>query len=96
MFQCICFLHLSDVSYRCKINPIHILYCFQDYIPCLPLNAAAADIPDDIVNPHNDATIKRLQKDNWTKEAIAASVFKQMLMVLKVMKEDLDHRVKLL
>ena len=96
MFQCISFLALSDVSYRYKIDPIHILYCFQDYIPCLPLNTAAAEIPDNIVNPYNNATIKRSQKDKWTKKAIAASVFKQMLMVLRVMKEDLDHRVKLL
>lgn len=50
-------------------------------------------VPDDIVNSYSEETLNEL---GITKEELAASIFKQMQIVLGVIKEDLDHRRKCL
>ena len=48
-------------------------------------------VPDDIVKSYSEETLNEL---GITKEELAASIFKQMQIVLGVIKEDLDHRRK--
>lgn len=71
---------------------ICLLILFQAYEKCnVNHNNAKMKVPDDIVKPYSEETLNEL---GITKEELAASIFKQMQIVLGVIKEDLDHRRK--
>lgn len=71
---------------------------FQAYSPtdCKNLcDESNTNIPNDIVRPYNSAMVKLLSR-GISKEGIAASLFNQMLLILDIMEEDLEHRRKCL
>ena len=81
-----------------NVNNGYSVVFFKAYNPtdCKGLcDESNTKIPDKIVYPYTPAMVKLLSPA-ISKYQIAASLFNQMLLILDIMEEDLEHRRKCL